>query len=240
MKDDRREHISAMTTGLLPGLIVAAVGLVFLLNNLNVVRIHNVWEFWPVILIVIGITRLADSTDTHEKTGGAIMILVGGVLLSTSLGLLSWRVWQFWPLILIGVGLLMLFNRSGLGLIAGLRFRPNEGTTTKPDGLAIFGGFKRRVASDDYRGAHYVAIFGGGEIDLRRAQVQGESAIVEITCIFGGFEIRVPGNWIVVNEVVGVFGGTADETVQPLPEAPGVKQLIVRGAAVFGGVSIKN
>jgi hypothetical protein len=40
--------------------------------------------------------------------------------------------------------------------------------------------------------------------------------------------------------VVGIFGGTSDETVQPLPEAPGVKRLVVRGVAVFGGVEIKN
>jgi predicted membrane protein len=240
MKDDKREHISTTTSGLLPGLIVAAIGLVFLLNNLNIVRAHDVWEYWPVILIVVGITKLTDSTDSHEKTGGAIMILVGGLLLSSTLGLLSWSVWQFWPLILIGVGLLMLFNRSGAGLIAGLRFRPSDATSTKADGIAIFGGFKRRVATDDYRGANYVAIFGGGEIDLRRAQIQGDSATIEITAIFGGFEIRVPSNWMVRNEVVGVLGGSADETLQPLPEAPGVKHLIVRGTAFCGGVSVKN
>lgn len=240
MKDDKREHISATSAGLLPGLIVAAIGLVFLLNNLNIVRVHDLWEYWPVILIVVGITKLTDSTDSHEKTGGAVMILVGGVLLSSTLGLLSWSVWQFWPLILIGVGLLMLFNRSGAGLIAGLRFRPGDATTTKADGIAIFGGFKRRVATDDYRGAHYVAIFGGGEIDLRRAQIQGDSAVIEITAIFGGFEIRVPSNWMVRNEVVGVLGGSADETRQPLPEVPGVKHLVVRGMAFCGGVGVKN
>jgi hypothetical protein len=239
MRDDNREHISATATGLLPGLIVAAIGLLFLLNNLNIVRVHDVWAYWPVILIVIGITKLTDSTDSHEKTGGAIMVLVGGILLSTSLGLLSWHVWQFWPLILIAVGLLMLFNRTGAGLIAGLRFRPSE-AAARADGIAIFGGFKRRVTTDDYRGAHYIAIFGGGEVDLRRALMQGDSAHIEISAIFGGFEIRVPTNWIVVNEVVGIFGGAADETVQPLPEAPGVKRLIVRGTALFGGVGIKN
>jgi hypothetical protein len=91
-----------------------------------------------------------------------------------------------------------------------------------------------------YRGAHYVAICGGGEIDLRRAQIQGESAEVAVTAFCGGFEIRVPTNWIVVNEIVGLFGGAADETHQPVPESPGVKRLTVRGTAIFGGVGIKN
>jgi hypothetical protein len=236
MRNDNREHISTNATGLLPGLMVAAVGLLFLLNNLNILPARNLWAYWPVILIVIGVSKLTDSID---KTGGLIMVLVGGILLSTSLGLLSWQIWQFWPVILIAVGLLMLFNRTGVGLIAGLRFRPSE-AAARADGIAIFGGFKRRVMSEDYRGAHYIAILGGGEVDLRRALIQGDLAHIEITAIFGGFEIRVPKNWLVVNEVVGIFGGAADETVQPLPEAPGVKRLIVRGTALFGGVGIKN
>jgi len=108
------------------------------------------------------------------------------------------------------------------------------------DAVAILGGFKRQVSTDDYRGASYVAIFGGGEIDLRRAQIQDAVAMVDVQAMFGGFEIKVPANWIVVNEVMGILGGTSDETIHPSPNAPGVKQLIVRGTAVCGGVAIKN
>ena len=39
---------------------------------------------------------------------------------------------------------------------------------------------------------------------------------------------------------VGVFGGTGDETRQPSRDNPGIKQLILRGTAIFGGVGIKN
>lgn len=237
--NDNREHVRAFRTGLVPGLIVAGIGVLFLLNNLNIVYVRDWWRFWPVILIAIGFTKLVDSPHANERIGGVVMLVVGGIFLATNLGLVSWRVWQLWPLILIGVGITMLFNRSASGFIAGVRVAPSD-RGIKSDGVAIFGGFKRRVVSDDYRGANYIAIFGGGEIDLRRAQIQTDAAIVEITAIFGGFELRVPQNWIVVNEVVGVFGGTGDETIQPSPEALGVKHLIVRGAAVFGGVGIKN
>jgi predicted membrane protein len=211
-----------------------------------VVRIRHWWFYWPVILIVIGVTKLIDSRHSNEKAGGTIMLIVGSVFLAVNLGLFSWPVWKLWPLILIGIGIMMVMNRGGLlkpnkifakaGAIAGKA----DGIAAKADAIAIFGGFKRQVATDDYRGANYVAIFGGGEIDLRRAQIRGESAHIEVTAIFGGFEMRVPENWIVANEVMGIFGGTSDETRQPLPESPGVKHLIVTGTAVFGGVSIKN
>jgi hypothetical protein len=237
MSDDQQNRRTS--TGLLPGLVVAGVGVLFLLDNLHLLRIHDVWKFWPLFLVALGSAKLVDSPHPQEKTLGAIMVIVGGIFLATNLGLFSWSIWQFWPVLLIGVGLMMLFNRSGARLVAGIRL-PHHDRYLKADGVAIFGGFKRRVVTDDYRGAHYVALFGGGEVDLRRAQMQADSAIIEVTAIFGGFEIRVPPNWMVVNEVVGVFGGTADETRPPLPEAPLVKRLLVRGTAVFGGVGIKN
>ncbi len=239
MRDDNREHISHISAGLIPGLIVAGIGVLFLLNNLNLVRIHDVWRYWPLILIAIGAAKLVNSPHANEKTGGGIMVVAGGIFLASNLGLFPWSVWAFWPVLLIGAGVMMLLNRTGSGFVEGIRTRTTQ-RASRADAMAIFGGFKRQVATEDYRGANYVAFFGGGEVDLRRAHMQGDSAVVEVTAIFGGFELRVPGDWIVVNEVVGIFGGTADETRQPLPDAPGVKRLIVRGTAVFGGVGIKN
>jgi predicted membrane protein len=232
---DRRERSAA---GLVPGLIVAGIGIAFLLHNLNILRIHNIWKFWPLILLAIGFSKLLDARDSGGRTGASVLLIVGGVFLAANLGLLS-QIGMYWPVILIVAGILMLLNRTGSGLVAGLRVPANH-KFAKADALAIFGGFKRQVTTEDYRGASYVAIFGGGEIDLRRAQIQGDSAEIEVTAVFGGFELRVPATWVVANEVVGIFGGTSDETAQPLPEAPGVKRLVVRGAAVFGGVEIKN
>jgi predicted membrane protein len=235
---DNRDHVRYTSVGLIPGLIVAGMGILFLLNNLNIVRVYDWWRLWPVIVIAIGLTKLIDSRHQHEKAGGAIMLIVGGVFLATNLGYVSLRIWQWWPLILIGAGLMMLLNRTRAGWLDGVRASQQGGN--KPDAIAIFGGFKRQVSAEDFLGANYVAIFGGGEVDLRRAQIQGESAIVDVQAVFGGFELKVPTNWLVVNEVVGIFGGAADETMSPAPDAPGVRRLIVRGAAVFGGLSIKN
>jgi len=226
-------------SGLVPGLIVAGVGVLFLLNNLNIFYFREVWKFWPLILIAIGATKLIDSPHTNEKGAGAILAVVGGIFLAANLGAISWRVWQLWPLILIGAGILMLLNRTNPGLLGGIRIRTGR-PVSRADAVAIFGGFKRRVSTDDYRGANYVAICGGGEIDLRQAHILGDGAQIDIVALFGGFEIRVPTSWIVVNEMVGIFGGTSDETQQPLPEASGTRRLTVRGMAMFGGVAIKN
>ena len=59
--------------------------------------------------------------------------------------------------------------------------------------------------------------------------------------IFGGIEITVPRTWKVVMKNAAVFGGCDDKTVPPRPE-PGFEPvtLVITGAAVFGGVEIRN
>jgi hypothetical protein len=67
-----------------------------------------------------------------------------------------------------------------------------------------------------------------------------DSAVLEVDAIFGGAEVKVPENWSVVLQGSGIFGGFADETMQPRLDTPGLKKLYVRGSAVFGGVAVKN
>ena len=105
---------------------------------------------------------------------------------------------------------------------------------------AIFSGFKRKITEGNFLGAHMVAIFGGGELNLRQAGMEGDSAVVYATAIFGGIEIKVPDTWQVTSQGTGIFGGFADETSQPSSSTPGLKRLIVKGEAIFGGVGIKN
>src|SRR5258705_2416459 len=49
------------TARLIPALIVIGIGVLFLLNNLHIIWIRNWMDYWPVILIAIGLEKLVDS-----------------------------------------------------------------------------------------------------------------------------------------------------------------------------------
>ncbi|HEV2445729.1 MAG TPA: LiaF domain-containing protein, partial [Candidatus Sulfopaludibacter sp.] len=105
----------------------------------------------------------------------------------------------------------------------------------------VFGGGKRKVNTMDFRGGHVDAVFGGFEIDLRDAIMEGDAATLETNAVFGGIEVRIPITWSAVVQGVGVFGAFQDETTQPNPTLiPNPKRLIVKGGAVFGAVEVKN
>ncbi len=103
---------------------------------------------------------------------------------------------------------------------------------------AVFSGQEYRVTSVGLERGKATAVFGGLEVDLRDAEIMGDIAVIEVAAVFGGVDLRVPGDWIVESDV-GVFIGGIDNRARA-PAVEGAKRLIVRGGVVFGGLDIRN
>jgi hypothetical protein len=199
--------------------------------------VRELFRYWPAILIAVGIVKLVDSSDNSGRAGGGLLVGLGAVFLAQSLGFLNIHFWDLWPLILIAIGLGMLFE-GNLALHVGIKGRTSTGGKKES---AVFSGGKRVINDQNFRGAKYDAVFGGFEIDLRRANMMEEEAVLELNAVFGGIEVRVPESWSVDIKGAGVFGAFQDSTTQPDPRIfPSPKRLIVKGGAVFGGVELKN
>jgi predicted membrane protein len=226
-----------MPAGVLPGLILIAIGTLFLLDHMDIIHMGSLWKFWPLILIALGLSKLLVE---HNRVGGVILILVGAYFQLNHLGILnlSWN--TFWPVLLIVGGILMISSRFELG-----RFRTAYTSPTGQEVLnefALFGGVERRINVSNFKGGRVEAVFGGIEVDLRSAEIEGEEAIVEVEALFGGIEFTVPDRWIIIYQGQSIFGGYSDETRQPTPDVSGAprKTLILRGRALFGGIVVKN
>ena len=109
--------------------------------------------------------------------------------------------------------------------------------------IAIFGGAERRVTSRNFKGGRAFSLFGGVELDFRDADIEGDEAMLEVNCVFGGVEIRVPEKWQVDSTSIPILGGFADKTraaVVEDPANPRRKRLLISGTVIFGGVEIRN
>ena len=113
--------------------------------------------------------------------------------------------------------------------------RPHDNSSMSV--VAIMAGVMRGNNSSNFRRADLLAFMGGCEIDLRKAAINGE-AVIDIFCMWGGIEIRVPEDWTVVSHLVPIMGGVEDKT-RP-PQAATSHRLTLRGMALMGGVEIKN
>ena len=242
------------------GLILVTVGVGLLLRNLG--YFFPNWLFsWPMILILVGIY----SGFKHNFRNGtwAILIGIGGFFLADVINPGLRLQPAFWPIIIIGLGVIFIFRPKGNGKCRNDRFRKSEqnnneivtfNTTTSEnintenttadssDYLkieSVFSGVNRTVLSKNFKGGKIACVFGGAEIDLMQADFNGNITI-KMDMVFGGAKIIVPQNWIVVNEIGGVFHGVDDKRRNNTIASDPNKVLTLKGSAVFGGVEIKS
>lgn len=230
--------------------ILIAVGVLLFLGNLGIVPIRNIWDFWPVIPIVIGIGSLVNARNTAGRLWGFLLIGFGSLFLLLNLGLIHLQTHDgslFISVILIAVGFAALSGASAPSYRRWLDRAPFHRPRLRPDfdsnvnDFVVFGALKRKLESTDFRGGDLIAIFGNIEMDLRRALITAavRSAVVNVVALFGATKIRVPQNWRVVVSGAGILGNFEDKTIPPNtgPDAP---TLIITGYSIFGSVEIED
>ena len=219
------------------GAFVIGLGLLFLLDNMNLFDFHRVISFWPTVFILMGVVKLLDTTSPKGTVSGVVLIGVGVVMILNRLGYLNvdWR--SAWPLILIGFGVLVIARA-----MAGRREVEGAGMLADPDSdsivdiTAILAGFDRRVNTPHFRGGEVTALLGGCMLDLRSSSIDGE-AVINVFVGMGGLTLKVPVDWTVILHGTPILGGFDEKTSTPPNNN---KRLIVKGYAIMGGVEIRN
>ena len=227
--------------GMIIGLGVIAVGVLFLLRNVGIVYFDDLWQYWPVILIVVGLSKLANPHSASHVVRGLIIGSIGTIFLLRNLGYIYGDIWQYlWPGILIAVGLSILVKHlerrgspdGGQGQFSHRRDRQSvsalasgfTASSSRSNFLHIenvFSGTRQKIESQDFEGGKITAVFGGAEIDLRSAGTKREEITIKAEAVFGGIELWVPAHWQTIVRGTGVFGGFEDKT---FPAAPGRKR----------------
>ena len=215
------------------GVSLIAAGVLFTLDNFGVIEIRDLWRYWPLILVAVGVTKLA----ARSFFTGTVLIAAGTLLFLRTFGLIHFRLSYLFPLLLVFIGLRIVFaQRPGA---RSWDASANPGGTLNE--WAVFGGGERRINSPNFQGGQANAVFGGFNLDLRDSKMAGDHATIDIFCFCGGGELRVPEDWNVILKVVPIFGGTDDKSRHvPSEPARAQKELLVTGFILFGGLGIKN
>jgi membrane-bound ClpP family serine protease len=93
------------------GLIILAIGLIFLLENMAGIELwESIWRLWPIIFLLWGIKELFQRRAIFF---GIILLVLGVLLLARNYELyeLSESIWKFWPVIIIAIGVDQIFRR---------------------------------------------------------------------------------------------------------------------------------
>jgi predicted membrane protein len=106
------------------------------------------------------------------------------------------------------------------------------------ESIAIFGAVRKSIVSKTFKGGDIVCVFGGAEINLMQADIQGRVTL-DITCVFGGAKLIIPSNWDVQPETMAILGGIEDKR-QINNTTSTDKILVLTGVTCLGGIEIKS
>jgi len=243
----------------LGGLILVAVGVMWLLHRMNLFMFPT-WLFtMPMFFIVLGL--YIGARKGFARGGWLLFILAGVVFLVPHI------YWFYtaksiseytWPLVIIVFGLYMIL-RPRYDFRNGSRFQAkwkqygdwsqqNNSVSGQPlgetsaddyiDATSVFGGVHKVVVSKNFKGGDIVNIFGGCDINLTQADFTG-TVTIDFVQIFGGAKIIVPTDWKVIVKTTSIFGGVEDKRPPALLKENPEKTLIIDGTSMFGGISIQ-
>ena len=211
---------------------------------------------WKTLLIVIGL--YIGLKHNFRGGGWAIPIIIGSVFLIMENFPEVPLKRYIWPIVIMVVGLCIILkpkickpkwkgdhtdpDHSGSTVISPNTSFDKSASFTSEDVIEstnIFSGSKKINLSKNFRGGEITNVFGGSELNLSQADIQGRVEL-EVTCIFGGTKLIVPSDWNIQQEAVAIFGGIDDKrsfnNVQQSPD----KILVLKGTVLMGGIDIRS
>jgi len=302
MSTDSPNNRRPNTGGIIAGVVVILLGALFLLNALNIAPIPNlsVGTLWPLILIVVGIWRLAASRG-RSRTFPVTLIAIGALFLVINLEIIPgvdyealgrfwplililvgvWRlaasrgrslgfpialiaigalffainlisidfgaIWSFWPIILIAVGILIAARaiRGGRRRDSDARRQSDPFTPSGGSGAII----DVDVPAVNMEGIHTTApdfvdgkadfnvVMGKAEVDFRGATLTRKPSTLEVSVVMGQAIIHAPPEWVVQLNINTTMGETKDTRPQSARNDAD-PDLIINGSVVMGSLHI--
>ncbi len=229
-------------------IFLIVVGVLLFLDNVGLIPVRNIWDYWPLILVAAGLGRLMNCRDAAGRLIGSFLVLFGTLLLLVTLQIVHIHTRDgSWPvaLLLIAFGAAMLVKVLEPGAIGRRSFglpTPVSGDTNNAlNDVTVLGAIKRKLETGNFLGGLIVSVFGSVDIDLRRSQISApeRTAALEIRAVFGAAKIRVPESWRVNVVGTSILGSYEDKTIPP-NVGPNAPTLVITGFALFSSVEIEN
>ena len=212
--------MSNTNRSLWPGLILLLLGIIFLLNNLEISSVgHLIGTYWPLILILVGIgiliksqrpSMLASRTPGQEGESHASQ------------------------------------GPSSAAHLTGTSSETGADTVSES---SVFGNISLKPVSRNFKGGALTTVFGNIDLNLTSAELAAGEQHLDLHSVFGGVHITLPrdigllvrgnclfGEITVLNQKKG--GIASDITFRSENYDSAVKKLNINASQVFGDIKI--
>ena len=220
------------------GIAIVALGVIFGGNAIGLFNFDVFFDGWWTLFIIV---PSAISLITEKERLQSLAFLGAGIImLLAAQHVFEWEVaWKaILALFLILIGLSIIFRsifHSKNDKEVEKKVKDADDKTMDAQ-TAVFSGSERVYNDEVFSGSNMVAIFGGAELDLRKAKFTKDT-VIKAFALFGGVEIKVPEDVNIKSKSGFIFGGISDDRKG---ESKGKYTIYLDAAGGFGGITISD
>ena len=105
--------------------------------------------------------------------------------------------------------------------------------------VTVFDGIEFRPTTTTLGSSKTFTMFGGTQLDLRRARTTSSRILLDVTTIVGGTSITVPDTWRVTVDGPTVAGGREVRVTEHADLTDDAPYLLIRARTVVGGLKVE-
>jgi predicted membrane protein len=261
MENIKNSYYSPKRHGIVIGIILIALGTLFLLFNFEVIsgNFKKVVFSWQMLLIVFA----AIAFYCHHFFSGTLLLLAGIFFIIPRMVAacpesFGWFGNDFtsiyWPVLLIAIGILIILKLFLPSSAKAKRYRiyadnyqpkrhkckhNRNGESGYFDKNTAFGSIEEIILDPVFSGGELNCAFGSITLDLRKTALAEGDTELEINAAFGGITLLIPDNWHVETHVNTFMGGFADNR-RVSAEIDYSRKLIIAGSFALAGGEIQS
>ncbi len=221
------------------GLAIVALGVIFGGNALGLFNIDIFFKGWWTLFIII--PSFISLFTEREKAANLVFLSAGVIFLLAAQEVfgydVAWKVILAVALIVFGLSIILksfIKNKDSKEVDENIKKLKNDENDSQ---VAVFSGSERVYSNEKFSSAELVAVFGGVDLDLRKAIIKKDTYI-KAFCLFGGIDIKVPKDVEIKSKSGFLFGGIGDDR-KKTTKAP-KHTIYLDAAGGFGGISIND
>ncbi|MBR3157331.1 hypothetical protein IKF20_02830 [Candidatus Saccharibacteria bacterium] len=220
------------------GIAIVVLGVILGGNAIGLFNINVFFDGWWTLFIIVP-SAISLITE-KDKISSLVFLAVGVIFLLAAQNVFSYDVaWKVaLAVFLVAVGLGIIFKsvfHSNSDKELEKKIREFDNDKVMDSQSAIFSGSERVYNDETFSGSNLVAVFGGVDLDLRKAKFTKDT-VIRAFCLFGGIDLKVPEGTQIKIRSRFIFGGASDER----KGSTGKEKYTIYLDAVggFGGINI--
>ncbi|WP_229458566.1 LiaF transmembrane domain-containing protein [Massilia glaciei] len=92
------------------GLLLVGLGAAIFLHIIGYLHFWDLWHYWPLVLVVIGVNKMIGFPTARHFTSGLWTLFIGVWLFFTFEGLFGLTLKNSWPFVIIAYGIGMILE----------------------------------------------------------------------------------------------------------------------------------